>query len=153
VYGSLFLAFAWLYPDFNLMIYFIIPVKVKWLALLTVFLYAVSFSKGLSNLANGGWVTCLIILAGNLNLLLFFGTDFYYFLRSRQRRMTQQVKQIHASQKPRHVCVVCGANNLTHPQHDFRYCPECEGTPAYCQDHLPGHTHLGPQRAAGKMPL
>ena len=32
--GSVFLAFAYLYPDFQLLLFFILPVKVKWLALL-----------------------------------------------------------------------------------------------------------------------
>ena len=30
----MFLAFAYLYPDFQLLLFFILPVKVKWLALL-----------------------------------------------------------------------------------------------------------------------
>src|SRR3569623_2443242 len=33
--GSVFLAFAFLYPEFTIMLSFILPVKVKWLALIT----------------------------------------------------------------------------------------------------------------------
>jgi hypothetical protein len=38
--GSVFLAFAFLYPDFEILIFFILPVKVKWLALITWIGYA-----------------------------------------------------------------------------------------------------------------
>ena len=35
LYGSVFLAFARLFPDFELHLFFILPIKIKWLALLT----------------------------------------------------------------------------------------------------------------------
>jgi hypothetical protein len=153
VYGSLFLAFAWLYPDVQLLVMFILPVKIKWLALITVFFYVVELSNALGNLNGGGWLICVTILAANLNLLIFFGQDFYGYFRSNQRRMVGQVKQFQESKKPRHVCVVCGANNLTHPEHDFRYCPDCAGTPAYCQEHLRGHVHITQNAANTRTPI
>jgi hypothetical protein len=141
LYGSVFLAFAWLFPDFELSLFFILPVKVKWLALLTVAGYVWTFSQGLFQFADGGWIICLLVLAANLNLLLFFGRDFWVRLRSGQRRMVQQARVLRTANQPRHVCVVCGANNLTHPDRDFRYCTDCAGTPAYCNEHLQGHLH------------
>lgn len=141
LYESIFLAFAWLYPDFELLLAFILPVKIKWLALLALFGTLVAFSGGVTGFASGGWFTCLMILAANVNLLLFFGADFLGFLRAGNRRMTRQLGESRAARQPRHTCIVCGATNLSHPDRDFRYCPECAGTPAYCSEHLAGHVH------------
>jgi membrane associated rhomboid family serine protease len=44
--GSVFLAFAWLNPDFELSLFFILPVKIKWLALLTCLYYAYGLATG-----------------------------------------------------------------------------------------------------------
>ena len=153
IYGSLFLGFAWLYPEFEILVMFILPVKVKWLALITVLFFVFDFSNALSTFAQGGWRECFVILAANLNLLIFFGRDFYLRLRSGQTRMVRQVQQIQEARKPRHVCVICGANNLTHPQCDFRYCPQCAGTPAYCEEHLRGHEHIMKNDVPEKSPL
>ena len=68
--GTVFLAFAWLYPNFVFHIMFILPVKVKWLAWLTWATYIYGFLKG-PNLAR------LMIAAGVANFLLFFGRDIY----------------------------------------------------------------------------
>lgn len=142
LYGSIFLAFAWLYPDFELLLAFILPVKIKWLALLGLFGTTVAFSRGLSSFASGGWFTCLMILVANLNLLVFFGAEFVGFFRAGNRRMVRQIGAARAARQPRHVCVVCGVTNLSDPDRDFRYCPECAGTPAYCDEHLAGHVHI-----------
>src|SRR5512143_4168365 len=44
--GSVFLAFAFLYPDFQLYILFILPVKIRWLSLLTLIGYAYELLAG-----------------------------------------------------------------------------------------------------------
>ncbi len=67
---SLFLAFAAIYPDYQLLVFFILPVKVKYLALLDVILYVWQFVVS-------GWAFRVAILAALLNFVLFFGKDFY----------------------------------------------------------------------------
>ena len=44
--GSVFLSFAYLAPNFELALFFILPVKIKWLALLTWIGYAVAAVMG-----------------------------------------------------------------------------------------------------------
>ena len=66
---SLFLAFAAIYPDFQVMVFFILPVKVKYLALLVILFLLVM-------LVLGNWNTRISILMSFLNVLLFFGGDF-----------------------------------------------------------------------------
>src|SRR5450759_1644045 len=44
--GSVFLAFAWLNPDFELALFLILPIKIKWLAVLTGLFYAYGLATG-----------------------------------------------------------------------------------------------------------
>lgn len=67
---SLFFAFAIQYPDFQLLLFFVLPIKVKWLALLNALLYLYSF-------VTGGWPERIALLFSLVNLFLFFGGDIY----------------------------------------------------------------------------
>ena len=136
--GSVFLAFAWLNPDFELALFFILPVKIKWLALLTWIANAYYF-------AVGGWPLRLQILASVGNFLLFFGRDIVQTMRHRKRVMAKQARRFaeeSAGPEPRHRCHVCGQTDLTHPQLDFRYCSKCAGDQCYCPEHIFNHEHV-----------
>jgi hypothetical protein len=133
--GSIFLAFAYLYPNFEILLFFILPVKVKWLALLQGAFYVYG-------LLYGSWLARLLIAASLCNFVLFFWHDIYLRMRAGRRRMAGQAAQIQAAGRPRHTCVICGANNLTHPKMSFRYCSKCTGGLCYCAEHLHDHAHL-----------
>ncbi|MEE8451895.1 MAG: hypothetical protein V3R99_08270 [Thermoguttaceae bacterium] len=133
--GSVFLAFAWLYPDFQLMLMFILPVKIKWLALLAWIGYFLG-------IAFGDWSTRLVATASVLNFLLFFGTDILGRMRSGRRRMAHQADRIKRAHEPSHRCTVCGTTDKSHPKVIFRYCSKCFGGLCYCADHLKDHTHV-----------
>ena len=62
---TVFFAFATLYPNFEFLLFFILPVKVKWLALVSLVLLIYAFFMG-------GWPGRLIISASMANYLLFF---------------------------------------------------------------------------------
>lgn len=66
---SLFFAFACMYPDHQVLLFFFIPIKIKWLALLdgALFLYSFIFSD---------WAGRAAIIAALANFLLFFGPSF-----------------------------------------------------------------------------
>lgn len=134
--GSVFLAFAYLYPDFQILLFFILPVKVKWLALLTWigYFYALAVGPGL--------VVRLMVAASVVNFFVFFGRDILLRMRGARRRMQQQADRIKARHRPRHRCTICGITNLTHPDMDFRYCSKCAGNPCYCSEHLKNHQHV-----------
>jgi membrane associated rhomboid family serine protease len=132
---SLFFAFAFLYPDFRILVLFIIPVKVKWLALVQWIAYGLI-------LLNGSWPFRLYVGAAVCNFFLFFWHDIYLRMRSGRRRIAGQVAQIEAARRPRHACVICGANNITRPELSFRYCSKCVGSPCYCSDHIRDHAHV-----------
>jgi hypothetical protein len=133
--GSVFLAFAYLYPDFELLLFFILPVKVKWLALLQWMFYAYT-------VLSGDWSARLLVLAAVCNFGLFFWHDIFLRIKAGRRRMTQQAQQIHAANTPRHKCVVCGVTNLSDPKMSFRYCSKCSGAPCYCAKHIFAHEHV-----------
>lgn len=133
--ASVFLAFAFLYPNFELMLFFILPVRIKWLALLTWIGYFLTF-------AFGGWTQRLVILAAVGNFLLFFGRDIVRGMKSGHRRMNFQAKQAGSRKKIVHRCAICGISSETHPGFDFRYCSKCDGNHCYCPDHLRNHEHV-----------
>ncbi len=133
--GSVFLAFAYLNPNFELLLFFILPVKIKWLALLTWILYAVSF-------VSGSWSVRLQILASVGNFLIFFTPDMMRGLKQRKRTHVREVERREAEAQPRHRCHVCGKTDRTDPQMDFRYCSRCAGDECYCTEHIGNHVHV-----------
>jgi membrane associated rhomboid family serine protease len=129
--GTVFLAFAFLNPDFELVLFFILPVKIKWLALIAWIGYGITFVLG-------GWPARMAVLASVSNFLLFFAGDIISRLRTGRRRMQHQARVAAArssEREPRHVCAVCGKNDLTHPMEDFRYGDDDR---CYCSEHRPG---------------
>lgn len=134
--GSVFLAFAYLHPDFELSLFFLLPIKIKWFALVTWVLYAVTFVRG-------DWPVRFQVLASVGNFLLFFGRDIVLSMRQRRRRMEREASRISRTEpEPRHVCHVCGKTDISHPQLDFRYCSKCAGDQCYCPEHIQNHTHV-----------
>ena len=63
---SLFLAFAFFYPDFQLMLFFFVPIKVKYLAVFDIVLTVYS-------LVVGSWSVRVSIVFSLLNVVLYFG--------------------------------------------------------------------------------
>lgn len=130
--GAVFLAFATYYPDFELLVFFILPVKIKWLALFAWLGFAGQFLFG----TNGDR---LAVVASVGNYVLFFGPYIYDRLINKQRRRAWQAKQRVNAKAPRHTCGTCGITNLSHPTMDFRYCSTCDG--CFCSEHLRNHEH------------
>ena len=71
---SLFFAFAAIFPDMQVLLFFLIPIKVKWLALVDAVLFAFQ-------LLFGTWSTRAVIIASLINFLLFFGPGVWRRLR------------------------------------------------------------------------
>lgn len=135
--GSVFLAFARLNPDFEIALFFVLPVKIKWLALITWLGYGFAF-------AVGGWPARLGIVAATGNFLIFFGRDIWLSMRQQKRRMSHQARTFSALEEegPRHRCRICGKDSDSHPDLDFRYCSKCAGDQCYCPEHIRNHEHV-----------
>lgn len=135
LYGTVFLAFARLYPDYMLYVFFVVPVKIRWLAWLTWASLAYAAFRG-------GWLTALLVLASVANYLIFFGPGHIRQARSVQRRRSFQAKATRAVQAPRHECRVCGLDSDESPKTLFRYCSKCAGQVCYCPAHIRDHEHV-----------
>jgi hypothetical protein len=135
LFGTIFLAFAFLYPDFVLYIFFILPVKIRWLALLTWIGYGWA-------LLSGDWSTKLAVLASTGNFLLFFHAEIRQRISSGHRRMAAQARSLPSRDEPFHRCRICGITDKSHPGTEFRYCSKCAGTCGYCPEHLRNHEHV-----------
>jgi membrane associated rhomboid family serine protease len=87
---SLFFAFAQLFPETRVLLFFIIPVKIKWLDYLDWALFDISFIGALIVL---DFATCASILVSILNFFLFFGPDFMNRIKAwnRRRKYRKQV--------------------------------------------------------------
>jgi len=126
---SLFLAFATLWPDYKLLVFFILPVPVKWLALLDglAIVAAIGFGEGWSR---------LVPLAAVGNYLLFFGPTLYDKLRrfvregGRARARNRMRSAVHSGfQRGGRRCAICGVS-ADDPDVDIRVCSceKCGGT-------------------------
>lgn len=143
---SLFFAFATLYPDLQFLLFFIIPVKAKWLGWIDGALFLLMI---LANLVNGQWPAAVAAVVAILNYVIFFWEEISYVLR-RGRRSTsrktmnfkQSVNRVRQQKGYLHKCAVCGRTDTDYPDLDFRYCSKCKGYYCYCADHINNHVHI-----------
>lgn len=150
---SMFFAFAMLYPDTQFLVFFIIPIKVKWLALIDGAFFALAV---LSSLFQLYWLGALLPVIALLNFFVFFWTnisDEIAYRRGRARHQTshqtiqfksavRQQKKKEAQRGYRHKCAVCGRTDAEFPELEFRYCSRCAGYHCFCQDHIFSHEHF-----------
>lgn len=141
---TLFLAFALLYPDIQFLVYFIIPVKAKWLSILYLGLTGIGL---FSALRGGAYYEAALIGVSLINLVIFLvfarGTSSpRQILRQKKRQAEFQYKAKPQTSGPRHRCAICGRTEIDSPNLEFRYCSKCEGNFEYCSDHLFTHEHV-----------
>jgi len=81
--STLFLAAAALFPEFQVMLFFVVPVKLKWLALLTIVFLGLEFIQG-------NWLSRFHMLSMLSGYILFFGPAtlqrLKFMIRRRQYR-------------------------------------------------------------------
>lgn len=147
---SMFFAFATLYGDMQVLLFFLIPIKVKWLAWIDGALFGWAV---LTNLLTGNWIDALLPVVAILNYFIFFWQDFRYLFARAKRRSSPTVinfkkAQRQAQKKARetggytHKCAVCGITDADDPNMEFRYCSKCDGYYCYCRDHINNHVHI-----------
>jgi len=139
---SIFLAFAVSYPDMEVLLYFILPIKMKWMALV----YA---ALTIYDLVRGNLFTRIAIIASLLNFIVFFLSSrnvkpYMPKEQMRKRKFKQEQERPHMTYAggARHRCAVCGRTELDDPNLEFRFCSKCNGNHEYCQDHLFTHEHV-----------
>ena len=146
VNSAMFFAFAMFNPEAMVHIYFIIPIKMKWVAWFEAALYAVSVIQ----FAMGGlWGMALMPIIAMLNLFVFFSPVFFRKadqVKAHNRPQAVQFrKAVKEQQKQKgynHKCCVCGKTDTDYPNMQFRYCSKCEGYRCYCEEHIFNHVHV-----------
>ena len=135
VMTAVFLSFAFYNPDYELLLFFILPVKVKWFALLIWlgFVYLLAMGSGYDQLT---------VAAATANFFLFLGADVYRKMRGRKRKIHNAMREKREESIPFHTCASCGITDKTHPGMKFRYCHVCDGSLGYCEEHIGQHEHV-----------
>ena len=149
---SLLLAFATLFPENQVLLFFIIPIKMKYLAW---FYFAVT----ILDLIRLDFFPIFALL----NYFLFFGSDILRilpdFLQPKRRPGKPFGSFGKKQEKPnpnwardyrsksgeapyRHKCTVCGRTDTEYPNLEFRYCSKCNGYYCYCSEHIHNHVHV-----------
>ncbi len=138
---SLFFAFAATFPDLEFLLFFVIPIKAKWLAIFNGIYFLYGFITG--NIA-----TRVTIFMSLLNFIIFF-----ILTRNLSRFNPKEIKRKQNFNKQmkikpqgwtHHRCAVCGRTEKDSPNLEFRYCSKCEGSFEYCSEHLYTHKHVTP---------
>lgn len=138
---TIFLAFAVMYPEMQILLFFIIPVKMKWMAVVYAVLIAI-------NLILTSWGGRIAIIMSILNFLIFFLSTRNYRrvspkeIHRKQVFKAQMREPRRGSMVTKHKCAVCGRTELDDPNLEFRFCSKCDGNYEYCQEHLFTHVHV-----------
>ncbi len=136
---SIFLAFAICFPDVQFLLFMVIPVKAKWLAIAESAVYAYSFFRGSAS------TRCEIVLS-LLNVLVFVAMTRNYQKYSpreiKRKRDFKAKENVLPTGKSLHKCAVCGRTEADGVDLEFRYCSKCAGGLEYCMDHLYTHQHV-----------
>lgn len=137
---NLFLAFAWYYGNEEIRFMMILPVKVKYLAILDLLMILYALYNA------GSWEARIIMLASMLNLIVFYASVLTKRAKNKKRYYNFKIK-VHKADRiqkktARHRCAVCGITEKIDPDMQFRFCSKCEGDYEFCENHLRNHEHI-----------
>ena len=148
---TIFLAYAMIFPSAVFLMYFIIPVKAKWLGWITIAMLGYQLVRGF---VYGAYYGVALILAAVINLVIFFffgrgkpGARGQYRQHKRKQEFQRRTRPLepgpgNMGTGSRHRCAICGRTELDAPHLEFRFCSRCNGNYEYCSDHLFSHEHV-----------
>ena len=155
---SLFFAYVAVFPETRFYLFYVIPVKAKWLGIIDglYFLYTIAqaFMPAYGGNALWGYIykaNALAAAVSLLNFIIFFvsskkekGYSAKQMKRKREfQKNIKAARQVNYQQNGAiHKCAVCGRTELDGDNLEFRYCSKCNGNYEYCQDHLFTHTQV-----------
>jgi membrane associated rhomboid family serine protease len=135
--GSLFLAFATTFPDVEILLFFILPIRVKWLGAIAAAAFVFFF-------ASGDWNTRASIIASLSGYFLFFGDHWLAILRGRKVAARQRVRRAQmeapAPTFGQRICAMCGVREADGADIRVCTCEKCGGKPRpLCLEHARNH--------------
>jgi hypothetical protein len=134
---SLFFAFARFFPDVVIFLFYILPLKVKWIAWGYAVILFWQFLVGTMAFRSA-------VLVALANYLIFFGPEFLREARQRQgvsSRRRRYESNSRGEAEPLHKCAACGATELSDSNLEFRVARDGE---EYCIAHLPAAQGAAP---------
>lgn len=121
--SSIWFAFFITFPDLP----FFFGIKAKWLG---IFFAVMTFLEFVA----GSGVAKTLIASSLMNVPIFFGRELFLTVRSKKRSIAIRAEKRKLESEPFHTCSICGANDISHPEREFRYrkdgaaCSECVPT-------------------------
>lgn len=139
---SLFFAYGLTYPEAQVYVFFILPIRMKVMAYIELAVFGITI---VVSALNGDWTTVVAVVVSLVNVLIFFfATRNYRRIDPRDiyRRHQFQKQVKNATTVTKHKCAICGKTELNDENAVFRFCSKCDGNYEYCQDHLFTHEHI-----------
>ena len=143
IYLAMFFAFAVLFPDMEVLLFFILPVKIKYLAILDAVFFVLS-------IFTYSFPMNLLPVVATLNFLIFCGGELWRRVQFRRpkgntinfRRESARIRREQQAKLYTHKCSVCGRTDVSNPELEFRYCSKCAGYHCFCMEHINNHIHF-----------
>ena len=152
---SIFLAFAVTYPDVHVLLFFVIPVRMKWMAYVYAVINIYQFIFVSSDIPIVATAVRIAIVMSLLNFLVFFfATRDYKRVSFKEMYRKKAYKDATRSAYNRgatnggsgviskHKCAICGRTEKDGDDLEFRFCSKCNGNYEYCNEHLFSHKHI-----------
>lgn len=127
--NSLVFAFAFFFPDVRILFFFIIPLRIKWIAWLDVIFLV-------PTLLLSGWGYRFGAFVALANFLLFFGPAWVQARRLRGQIAVRKAafEEAMDADGALHCCHLCGRTEMSAPDLVFRVAKDGN---EYCKDHIP----------------
>ena len=142
LYLSMFFSYAALFPDQTVLLFFFIPIKMKYMAIID----AVYF---LAAVITNPFPVNLLPVVAVLNFFIFFSGTLLQRIPKRDsqstinfRKASQKIRREEREKLYHHKCAVCGRTDTDYPGLEFRYCSRCAGYHCFCSDHINNHIHF-----------
>ncbi len=152
---SIFLAFAVMYPNVQVLLFFVIPVRMKWMAYVYAAINIYQFIFVSSPYPLFATAVRVAIVMSLLNFLVFFLSTRNYKSISPKEIYRKKAFKNATSARPyntntsgrsgaitKHKCAICGRTELDGNDLEFRFCSKCNGNYEYCNEHLFTHKHI-----------
>ena len=144
LYLSMFFSYAALFPDQTVLLFFFIPIKMKYMALIDALYF-------LAAVITNPFPVNLLPIVAVLNFFIFFSGTLLRLVprkasQSRStinfRKASREIKKEQRERLYHHKCAVCGRTDTDYPGLEFRYCSRCAGYHCFCIDHINNHIHF-----------
>lgn len=134
---SLVFAFATVFPDVQILLFFVLPIRVKWLGIFAAAAFVYFFAAGDAN-------ERAAIAASVVTYALFFADHWWSLARNRRVVVHQRARRAEfepvASVFGRRVCAICGASEADGADVRVCSCEKCGGKPrTLCLEHARNH--------------